>query len=144
MIKPTIGRVVWYYPGPNEPPYGAPGDTPMAAIVCDVHSDRLVNLSVCDRSGHWHPRTSVPLAQPEDELRPQGSYCSWMPFQLGQAARTETAEARCTARCAEARAAGGDAVETNAVRGAPEAREPGEETTIGRLADSPLAGAGVA
>lgn len=82
IISPTVGRVLWFYqmtpdvfPGSNEK---------RAAIVADVHSDRLVNLCVIDANGNTHGRTSVPLVQADDE-RPVTMHCTWMPYQLGQA-----------------------------------------------------------
>lgn len=83
MIIPTVGRMVWYY-GDN-----MIDDQPMAATIAFVHSDRLVNLSVIDPNGYQFPLQSVPLVQ-EGEERPMGFYCTWMPYQIGQAAKTES------------------------------------------------------
>ena len=47
MISPSIGRIVWFHPGPNDPPAAEPNQ-PYAATVCRVWNDRLVNLSVTD------------------------------------------------------------------------------------------------
>lgn len=95
MITPTAGRVVWYFKSPNENESGfarpANEATPLAAIIAYVHSDRMVNLTVFDANGVPHPRTSVPLVQEGDEI-PGGSHCEWMPYQKGQAAKTEQAE----------------------------------------------------
>lgn len=77
IIPPTVGRVVWYYE------HGAAA--PQAAIVAYVHSDRCVNLGVFDPNGHVVGRTSVPLVQEGDAAPERGSYCRWMPYQLGQA-----------------------------------------------------------
>lgn len=88
MIKPTVGRVVWFYPSSNGTEAGfAPPDpmTPCAAIIARVWGDDMVNLAVFDANGTSHSRTSVPLVQP-DERKPDGGYfCEWMPFQVGQA-----------------------------------------------------------
>lgn len=85
MIKPTVGRVVWYYSSK------AP-DTPFAAMIAHVHNDRMVNLMVVEQDGDTYGRSSVPLLQDDD--KPSGAFwCAWMPYQLGQAARTEAAEA---------------------------------------------------
>lgn len=89
MIEPTVGRVVWFYPGSYDSLYGGTGQRPKAAIVAYVHSDRMVNLSVCDSNGNWHSRTSIRLFQPEDEVDQENTYCVWMPYQIGQAAKTE-------------------------------------------------------
>lgn len=81
-IKPTIGRVVWYYPGGH-----APGAQPLAAIVAHVWSDTCVNLAIFDANGVPlpNPPTSVLLVQPDNDLPPVGNYCTWMPYQVGQA-----------------------------------------------------------
>lgn len=89
MIKPTIGRVVWYHP---TAPQGAPEDT-QAAIVCHVWSDTCVNLAVFDNNGVASNQTSVFLFQGEGE-RPSSQFAEWMPYQVGQAAKTEALEAK--------------------------------------------------
>lgn len=88
MIKPTVGRVVWFWPADTtDPKFSAHPSQPCAATVAYVHSDSMVNLSVTDHNGVQHARTSVRLIQ-EGEPKPQfGSYCEWMPFQIGQSKR---------------------------------------------------------
>lgn len=101
MIKPTVGRKVWYRPQgpaddimvrgaahPEDGPLGAPLD---ATIVC-VHSDTRVNLVVFDANGIMHQRCSIELVQPNCERMTTGSFCEWMPYQKGQAAKTEEIE----------------------------------------------------
>jgi len=84
MIKPTVGRVVWFY-------YSTAPKEPLAAIVAKVHSDRKVNLMVIDEDGSTNGVTSVRLLQDDD--KPEDDFwCAWMPYQLGQAAKTEAAE----------------------------------------------------
>lgn len=80
MIKPTIGRVVWFH----EPFKPDTLEQPRAAIVCYVHSDRCVNLAVFDENGNTSGKTSVPLRQ-EGDVAPSGEFCEWMPYQIGQA-----------------------------------------------------------
>ena len=88
MIKPTVGRVVWYTPGMGHP---WREDAPLAAIVAKVHNDTLVNLMVIDSAGNPHGRPGVELCH--GETRPSGAeYCEWMPYQKGQAAKTEELE----------------------------------------------------
>lgn len=104
MIQPTVGRVVWYRQvGSLELEQWS--EQPMAATVAFVYSDRMVNLSVTDHAGQQHAVTSVPLVQ-EGDPKPLGSYCEWMPYQKGQAAKTEQAERSALELGAAARAAG--------------------------------------
>jgi hypothetical protein len=89
MIKPTIGRVVLFHPA-FVPDSGINEQT-FAAIVCYVHSDTMVNLAVFDNNGVYSAQTSVFLFQGDTE-RPGSYYCEWMPYQQGQAAKTEALE----------------------------------------------------
>jgi hypothetical protein len=89
MIKPTIGRVVWY-----SEPNRKGTDQSHAAIVTYVWTDRMVNLAVFDPNGVPYNRTSVKLVQAEDEVAGLvgTSYAEWMPYQIGQAKKHESAE----------------------------------------------------
>ncbi len=87
VIIPTPGRIVWYWPSAADGIATLPGG-PLAAIVAGVHNDRSVNLAVFDSYGNAQQRSSVRLVQPDDDI-PDTSYASWMPYQLGQAAKTE-------------------------------------------------------
>lgn len=80
-IIPTIGRVVHY----NQ------NGLTMAAIVVRVWSESLVNLAVFDGNGIPFSRTVVRLIQaPYDSPpAPNEEFASWMPYQIGQAAKTE-------------------------------------------------------
>lgn len=87
MIKPTIGRVVWYWPSAQA---AAIIDAqPYAALVVCVHNEYSVNLAVFDRNGDLRPAQRVPLSQ-HGEVPNEGPYCEWMPYQKGQAAKAET------------------------------------------------------
>jgi hypothetical protein len=89
MITPTVGRVVWFQ---QMTPGVFPGsEKTRAAIIAHVHNDRLVNLCVIDANGATLSRTSVQLVQEGDEL-PVTMHCTWMPYQLGQSAKTEALE----------------------------------------------------
>lgn len=83
MITPTIGRVVWYTPHESE---GLTDDKsqPLAAMVCYVHNQELVNLVVHDANGHSYSKTSITLFQGDATECPAGS-CCWMPYQQAQA-----------------------------------------------------------
>lgn len=85
IIRPTIGRVVWYYPSGKESK--SRGDQPWAALVAYVHSDICVNLGGFDPNGKHFEATSVTLRQPDDADPEAGSFCEWMPFQAAQAAQ---------------------------------------------------------
>lgn len=93
MIKPTVGRVVWFCPLPGDSIRHDGSTQPLAAIITHVWGDRMVNLAVFGSDGRSAGYTSVELHQPGDE-RLLGRYAEWMPYQLGQAARTEAAEAK--------------------------------------------------
>lgn len=97
IIKPTVGRVVWFHPSEltGEANFARHQDgQPYAAIIARVWSNAIVNLTVFDASGTPHPRTSVKLWQGDGI--PPGTYCEWMPYQKGQAAKTEAAEKSAT------------------------------------------------
>lgn len=95
FIIPTPGRIVWYYPNANSEEGGfarAHGGAPLAAIVAQVLAS-TVNLTVFDAKGVPHSRTAVRLVQ-EGHIRPiVEEFCEWMPYQKGQAAKTEAFEA---------------------------------------------------
>lgn len=95
MIKPTIGRVVWFHPDTTDESLSG-SDQPLPALVSYVHGDRCVNLAVFDANGGGsHSRTSVELLQDGDEPPEHGGmYAEWMPYQKGQAAKTESLEAQ--------------------------------------------------
>jgi hypothetical protein len=92
MIKPTIGRQVWFWPAKVSGGVLIDrGDQPMASTVVYVFNDRMVNLQILDHGGYAHAVTSVPLIQ-DEEPKPEGYFCEWMPYQKGQAAKTEQLE----------------------------------------------------
>lgn len=84
MIKPTVGRVVWFY-------HSTAPQEPLAAIVSHVYDDQLVNLMVIERDGNTRGLMDVQLLQ-DDDKPDEDWWCAWMPYQLGQAARAEAAE----------------------------------------------------
>ncbi len=81
VIKPTVGRVVWFWDHKHRKDNG---EQPEAAIVTYAWADRMVNLSVFDHNGEQRAETSVDLVQPGDS-EPSHHYCEWMPYQIGQA-----------------------------------------------------------
>lgn len=95
IIKPTVGRVVWFHPFSSSAEANFArhqDDQPYAAIIARVWSDQLVNLTVLDANGTPHSRTSVYLVQEGEGIPVGGFYCEWMPYQKGQAAKIEAAE----------------------------------------------------
>lgn len=88
MIKPSIGRKLWFWPAREhyESFQSQQGETfqPEDATVVYVFNDRCVNLRVTNRVGESRGETSVVLIQDGDEL-PAGRFATWMPFQVGQA-----------------------------------------------------------
>lgn len=92
MIKPTVGRIVWYHPGAEDPgPY--PDGQPLAAIVTHVWTETCINLAIFDANGNPYSRTSVLLVQDGYPV-PSACYAEWMPYQKGQAAKTEALESK--------------------------------------------------
>lgn len=90
MIKPTVGRMVWYYKDKSQTQI-VQHEQPLAAQICMVWGDRMVNLHVIDANGVAHAVTSVQLVQ-DGDLQPAvgtAAYCVWMPYQIGQAKKEE-------------------------------------------------------
>lgn len=83
MIKPTVGRVVWFWP--NGVPTTAVDAQPHAALIVHVWGDEMVNLAVFDQNGVTYSKTSAELHQGEEAERPKHPHASWMPYQVGQA-----------------------------------------------------------
>jgi len=98
LITPTVGRVVWFRPkntvfrDDKGNVIHHDGIAPLAALVVYVHSDTMVNLSVTDHAGRQFPITSVTLVQDGESTENLGCYAEWMPYQKGQAAKTEALE----------------------------------------------------
>jgi hypothetical protein len=87
MIKPTIGRVVGFYPA------GVPHtEQPLPALICYVHSDTLINVGGFDQNGNPIRGTSVFLNHDGYGNPGGGAWATWMPYQKGQAAKTEELE----------------------------------------------------
>jgi hypothetical protein len=92
VIKPSVGRVVLYYPhGKTDKETGS---QPYAASVAYVHSDRLINIGYINHNGEHGHETSVALLQPGDPTPDVGRFCEWMPYQIGQAAKSEELQAK--------------------------------------------------
>lgn len=96
-ITPTVGRKIWYRPHLNELSW--PHDQPFDATVCHVNGDGTVNLYVRTETGNQLPnKNNVVIADGRD-AEPGEAF--WMPYQLGQAAKTAQAESQLTASAAQ-------------------------------------------
>ena len=102
VIKPTVGRKVWYRPSKHDQQGPVPMQCvlgqPLDATVIAVHGDRCVNVLVTDMVGRQFPVLSVALVQEGDILAacneglPLGRYVEWMPYQQGQARKDAAGE----------------------------------------------------
>ena len=91
IIIPTVGRVVLYNPGPDDP--GGKSSQPHAATIAYVWDDRKVNLAINNSDGRPYNRQSVTLIQSDVDEKVDCTGCAeWMPYQKGQAAKTEELE----------------------------------------------------
>lgn len=91
-IAPTVGRIVWFRPVQPDS-FCLEKSEPLAAIITRVWNDVCVNITVFGATGIMGSRKNITLVPDETAVVPPTSYCEWMPYQLGQAARTEAAEA---------------------------------------------------
>lgn len=96
-MKPTIGRVVYYRHG-TEGPFAGSEDY-VAAMVCWASEDgKTVNLLTVSHDAVPRGFTDVPFVQDGERTPENGRYAHWMPFQVGQAAKTQEAEGKLAAR----------------------------------------------
>lgn len=86
-IEPTIGRVVWYYPSyVGEPPKEREH---LAAIVSDVLDNGHINIAGFRSNGQAFYDQDIRLVQDGEETPATAHYCTWMPYQVGQAKKAE-------------------------------------------------------
>lgn len=94
IIKPTVGRKLWYRHNHHDrnigtetkPPMTVNASEPLDATVVAVWGDRCVNLVIFDIYGSKYERRSVTLKQEGDNIPDGMAYAEWMPYQIGQAA----------------------------------------------------------
>jgi len=93
MIKPTIGRVVWFWPDPSMPTLSGieSAAQPFTASICYVHDDDTISVGGFRHDGRTFVATMIPLYHGEGP-RPLVPHAEWMPYQKGQAAKTEALE----------------------------------------------------
>ncbi|PIA74299.1 hypothetical protein CDR19_04345 [Ectopseudomonas toyotomiensis] len=97
-ITPTVGRVLHFIPtagymAGRKLAFGNPTQ-PLAAVIAYVHSDTMVNLTVWDQNGEQFSVCSVPLVQDGCDMVVGSFFAKWMPYQKGQAAKTESLESQ--------------------------------------------------
>lgn len=61
-------------------------------MIAAVLPDGKLNLGVLDSNGTHHAMPNVPLIQEGEPAPENGYYATWLPYQTGQAAKTEAAE----------------------------------------------------
>jgi hypothetical protein len=102
MIKPTVGRKVYYRPSKSDLTGPVPmtmqgnpsfNPQPLDATILAVWGDRCINVQVLDIMGKPFTKTSVALIQ-EGDPTPKDvdgnevyGYVEWMPYQAAQAAK---------------------------------------------------------
>jgi len=89
LIKPTVGRVVLVFDRPH-----AHTEQPEAALITYVHNDQLINVGGFDANGHPFQLTSLYLVQSDKDHSEGMQRAEWMPYQKGQAAKTEQLESQ--------------------------------------------------
>ncbi len=105
IIKPTVGRKIWYTPRAGDLNPVKLGDQPFDATIVFVHDDNYVNLAVQDHAGNHHTMLMVRLLQEGEAPDPEGGNAYWMPYETGQAAKTEAAEKAVTKAAPKKKAA---------------------------------------
>jgi hypothetical protein len=83
LIVPTIGRVILVQRGVSD------ASGPWPALVTKVWGDRCINAAGFNEWGTPVSFSSLRLVQEGDEAPVAGPYAEWMPYQKGQAAKTE-------------------------------------------------------
>jgi hypothetical protein len=86
MNHPTIGLVVLVHSRQA----GATG--PWPCLVTKVWGDRCINAAGFNEWGTAIAFSSLKLLQDDDQPEEFGPYAEWMPYQKGQAAKTEALE----------------------------------------------------
>lgn len=93
-IMPTIGRKLYYIPQ-GHPTVAKFDDQPIDATIVYVWPQKspdgkydLLTLHLIDHSGTPCVAVHVPLVQDGDDVPSNGGYAEWMPYQVGQAAKS--------------------------------------------------------
>lgn len=94
MIKPTVGRVVWVFNRAGRAKLvGTAGIQPEVGFITYVHDDRIINVGGFTALGQPYAVTLIALQDDDIPQSPagerEGCWAEWMPYQKGQAAKTE-------------------------------------------------------
>lgn len=101
FVPPTVGRVVLLMRGtPEAQATGWP------VFINKVWSDRCINVAGFNEWGTQVSYTSVTLVQAGEPVPQAGPYATWMPYQVGQAAKTEELQRQLNAATVETPAQG--------------------------------------
>ena len=78
MREPILGSVVHYFAGYDDVRLHNATTRPYAAIITDIHGNRLVNVCAFSHDGYPNARFGIVLLQ-EDDKPPMGgpSWCQW-------------------------------------------------------------------
>lgn len=90
-IEPSLGRIVWFFP-PIDSGRHEDGQ-PFGSMIAGVNDDGTINLLVAARDGSPYGVQNVTLLQDGDDIDQDQAHAVWMPFQKGQAAKTEALQA---------------------------------------------------
>ena len=87
--KPTVGRIVYYWPGKVEAEQGwaLSKGKPLAAVVCGITHNGDLILNVMDFVGISRSRIGVKFVTSLDNLQSDDTaegYATWMPYQIEQ------------------------------------------------------------
>lgn len=82
-IQPEIGRCLHYYPSTGDAVTLCDANTPFAATIVFVTSERIVSVAGFDHIGRLFNKTNIQLVQPGDPIPDRSvGYCTWMPYQI--------------------------------------------------------------
>lgn len=87
-MVPTIGRIVWFYPG-EDSEIVAGEEKYLGAMVQEVSTEDIVTVAGVDLDGVPFCVEGIALLDPSTpDLAPDiGGYATWMPYQVAQAAK---------------------------------------------------------
>lgn len=87
-MVPTIGRIVWFYPG-EDSDIVAGEEKYLGAMVQEVSTEDIVTVAGVDLDGVSFCVEGIALLDPSTpDLAPDiGGYATWMPYQVAKAAK---------------------------------------------------------